>query len=162
MISHIEVEIRNRKTASKCNFLTGTLPYIRLPSASATPTKVFMYNCSDMNLVHRTGTNVSRMLHTQLVNTRGTPFYERLCYILALIYGGWFVPFRLFVPATILITFNIEIMIVMFRSKVCTFVSIIVFGPGHAKMCLMPYANNKGADQPARPRSLISTFIVRC
>ena len=29
-------------------------------------------------------------------------------------------------------------------------------------MCLMPYANNKGADQPAYPRSLISTFIVRC
>ena len=23
------------------------------------------------------------------------------------------------------------------------------FGPRHAKMCLMPYANNKGADQPA-------------
>ena len=35
-------------------------------------------------------------------------------------------------------------------------------GPGHAKMCLMPYANNKGADQPAHPRSLISTFVVRC
>ena len=26
----------------------------------------------------------------------------------------------------------------------------------------MPYANNKGADQPAYPRSLISTFVVRC
>ena len=24
----------------------------------------------------------------------------------------------------------------------------------------MPYANNKGADQPAHPRSLISTFIA--
>ena len=33
--------------------------------------------------------------------------------------------------------------------------------PGHAKMCLMPYANNKGADQPAHPRSLISAFVVR-
>ena len=30
------------------------------------------------------------------------------------------------------------------------------------KMCLMSYANNKGADQPAHPRSLISTFVVRC
>ena len=30
------------------------------------------------------------------------------------------------------------------------------------KMCLMPYANNKGADQPAHPRSLINTFVVRC
>ena len=25
----------------------------------------------------------------------------------------------------------------------------------------MPYANNKGADQPAHPRSLISAFVVR-
>ena len=33
--------------------------------------------------------------------------------------------------------------------------------PGHATMCLMPYANNKGADQPAHPRSLISAFVVR-
>ena len=24
----------------------------------------------------------------------------------------------------------------------------------------MPYADNKGADQPAHPRSLISTFVV--
>ena len=31
------------------------------------------------------------------------------------------------------------------------------YEPGHAKMCLMAYANNKGADQPAHPRSLIST-----
>ena len=27
---------------------------------------------------------------------------------------------------------------------------------------IMPYANNKGADQPAHPRSLISAFIVHC
>ena len=26
----------------------------------------------------------------------------------------------------------------------------------------MPYANNKGADQPAHPLSLNSAFIVRC
>ena len=26
----------------------------------------------------------------------------------------------------------------------------------------MPYANNKGADQPAHPRSLISAFVVHC
>ena len=25
----------------------------------------------------------------------------------------------------------------------------------------MPYANNKGADQPTHPRSLISAFVVR-
>ena len=36
------------------------------------------------------------------------------------------------------------------------------YGPGHAKMCLMSYANNKGADQSAHPRSLISTFVIRC
>ena len=27
---------------------------------------------------------------------------------------------------------------------------------------VLPYANNKGIDQPAHPRSLISTFVVRC
>ena len=26
----------------------------------------------------------------------------------------------------------------------------------------MPYTNNKGADQPAHPRSLICAFVVRC
>ena len=26
----------------------------------------------------------------------------------------------------------------------------------------MPYANNKGTNQPARLRSLISTFVIRC
>ena len=41
-------------------------------------------------------------------------------------------------------------------------VNFISFEPGHEKMCLMPYANNKGADQPAHPRSLISAFVVRC
>ena len=35
-------------------------------------------------------------------------------------------------------------------------------GPGHVKMCLMPYVNNEGVDQPAHPRSLISTFVVHC
>ena len=29
-------------------------------------------------------------------------------------------------------------------------------------MCLMSYVNNKAADQPAHPRSLISAFVVRC
>ena len=36
------------------------------------------------------------------------------------------------------------------------------YEPGHEKMCLMSYANNKEADQPAHPRSLISAFVVRC
>ena len=36
------------------------------------------------------------------------------------------------------------------------------FEPGHKITCFMPYANNKGADQPAHPRSLISVFVVFC
>ena len=35
------------------------------------------------------------------------------------------------------------------------------YEPGHAKICLMPYVIIKGTDQPARPRSLISAFVVR-
>ena len=27
---------------------------------------------------------------------------------------------------------------------------------------VLPYSNNKNADQPAHPRSLISAFVVRC
>ena len=38
----------------------------------------------------------------------------------------------------------------------------IIYEPGHKKMCLMSYVNNKGTDQPAHPRSLISAFVVRC
>ena len=30
------------------------------------------------------------------------------------------------------------------------------------KTCFMSYANNKGADQPAHLRSLISAFVVHC
>ena len=30
------------------------------------------------------------------------------------------------------------------------------------RKCLTSYANNKGADQLAHPRSLISAFVVRC
>ena len=41
------------------------------------------------------------------------------------------------------------------------FILQFLYEPGHEKMCLMPYANKKGADQPAHPRSLISTFVVR-
>ena len=29
-------------------------------------------------------------------------------------------------------------------------------------MCLMSYANNKGADQSAHPHSLISIFVAHC
>ena len=37
----------------------------------------------------------------------------------------------------------------------------LLFETRHEKTCLVPYVNNKGADQPAHPRSLISTFVVR-
>ena len=32
-------------------------------------------------------------------------------------------------------------------------------GPARAKMCLMPCTKNKGADQPAHPRSLITPLF---
>ena len=53
-------------------------------------------------------------------------------------------------------------LIIAFGVKTMEFSFSLINGPGHAKMCLMPYANNKGADQPAHPRSLISTFVVHC
>ena len=34
-------------------------------------------------------------------------------------------------------------------------------GPRRDKTCLRGFANNKGADQPAHPRRLISTFVIR-
>ena len=39
--------------------------------------------------------------------------------------------------------------------------SRLLFGPRHEKTCLRRVANNKGADQPAHPRSLISAFVIR-
>ena len=38
--------------------------------------------------------------------------------------------------------------------------SKISYGPRHEKTCLLGYGNNKGAEQPAHPRSLISSFVV--
>ena len=52
--------------------------------------------------------------------------------------------------------------IVLLRIGLYAHNCLIKYGPGHAKMFLMPYANNKGADQPVHPHSLISTFVVRC
>ena len=34
-------------------------------------------------------------------------------------------------------------------------------GPRPEKTCLRGLTNNKGADQPAHPRSLISAFVIR-
>ena len=37
---------------------------------------------------------------------------------------------------------------------------ISLYGPRREKTCLRGFANNTGADQPAHPRSLVSTFII--
>ena len=34
-----------------------------------------------------------------------------------------------------------------------TLTPCVLYESGHEKMCLMSYANNKGADQPARPQA---------
>ena len=50
-----------------------------------------------------------------------------------------------------------------FKTRYCGCADLFVtYEPSHEKTCLMLYANNKGADQPAHPRSLISAFVVRC
>ena len=36
---------------------------------------------------------------------------------------------------------------------------VCLLDPRHEKICFMPYANNKDADQPAHLRSLISAFL---
>ena len=38
---------------------------------------------------------------------------------------------------------------------------IEVNGPRREQTCLRGFANNKGADQPAHPRILISAFVIR-
>ena len=40
--------------------------------------------------------------------------------------------------------------------------NLLTYEPRHEKKVFMPYANNKGADQPAHPHSVISTFVVCC
>ena len=49
------------------------------------------------------------------------------------------------------------------RAKVETMESLghrILYGPRREKTCLRGFANNKGADQPAHPRRLISAFVI--
>ena len=36
-----------------------------------------------------------------------------------------------------------------------------IMGLDAREICVRGFANNKGADQPAHPRSLISTFVIR-
>ena len=51
------------------------------------------------------------------------------------------------------------------RFNTCHFILNIFLcisnGPRREKTCLRGFANNKGADQPAQMRSLVSAFVVR-
>ena len=58
-------------------------------------------------------------------------------------------------PKTIFMIF--KLIKIFFKYEYCF--NNLLYEPRHAKTCLMPYANNKGADQPAHPRSLISAFV---
>ena len=49
-----------------------------------------------------------------------------------------------------------------FSTNTIRYSVLFIYEPGHEKMCLISYANNKVADQPAHPRSLISAFVVSC
>ena len=42
------------------------------------------------------------------------------------------------------------------------FISFSLLDYMSCENCFKPYANNKGVDQPAHPRNLISTFVVHC
>ena len=44
--------------------------------------------------------------------------------------------------------------------QVMTHSNITTYGPRREKTCLRGFANNKGTDQPAHPRSLISAFVI--
>ena len=37
---------------------------------------------------------------------------------------------------------------------------VLSYGPRREKTCLRGFANNKGADQPVHPHSLISVFVI--
>ena len=47
------------------------------------------------------------------------------------------------------------------ETKVLDKYRLYLNGARRKKPCLREFANNKGADQPAHPRSLISAFVVR-
>ena len=52
-------------------------------------------------------------------------------------------------------------MIIMCRRSTVR-LDIGTYRPRREKTCLQRLANNKGADQPAQPRSLISAFFICC
>ena len=50
---------------------------------------------------------------------------------------------------------------VLIDIKIGTIVSLLISGPQRKRTCLQGFANNKGTDTPAHPRSLISAFVIR-
>ena len=51
---------------------------------------------------------------------------------------------------------------IVYALSIQTFEVPEVLNEPHYENLFLPYATNKGADQPAHLRSLISAFIVRC
>ena len=49
----------------------------------------------------------------------------------------------------------------MEKADIVVSLCILLIGPQGKKTCLMEFANNKGAVQPAHPRRLISTLVHR-
>ena len=59
--------------------------------------------------------------------------------------------------------FTLYLFILFFVLNPCTFCTCVIvlsYGPRHKKTSLWGFANNTGADQPARLCSLISAFVV--
>ena len=51
--------------------------------------------------------------------------------------------------------------IIYFLADMCIFEKFLINWARREKTCLRGFANNTGADQPARPRSLISAFVIQ-
>ena len=66
------------------------------------------------------------------------------------------------VAAQVLISYEGSQFLAKLFSYIVVHQMLVVFEPDHEKTCPMPYANNKGTDQPAHSRSLISAFVVHC
>ena len=61
-----------------------------------------------------------------------------------------------------LFSYGLSILLSLQRTCLMLYSHMNIHEPGHEKTCLMSYANNKGTDQPAHPRSLIIAFVARC
>ena len=59
-------------------------------------------------------------------------------------------------------TYHLQKASLQFRSDLARTEVRSTYGPYHAKMWLMAYANNKGADQPAHPHLCCSLLSMKC